>query len=74
MPVLQLAWDCSSACAAGMRTWGQRRACSCACGQRRGRAAQMSVTLMVATLMQRSRFRPLPPRGVPAFPLQAHWP
>ena len=30
----------------------------------------MSVTLMVATLMQRLRFRPLPRRGEPAFPLQ----
>ena len=32
--------------------------------------AQMSVTLMVATLMQRLRFRPLPRPGAPAFPLQ----
>ena len=30
----------------------------------------MSVTLMVATLMQRLRFRPLPRPGTPAFPLQ----
>ena len=36
----------------------------------RAAAAQMSVTLMVATLMQRFRFRPLPRAGAPAFPLQ----
>ena len=32
--------------------------------------AQMSVTLMVTTLMQRLRFRPLPRPDAPAFPLQ----
>lgn len=32
--------------------------------------AQMSVTLMVATLMQRLRFQPLPRPGALAFPLQ----
>ncbi len=47
-------------------------AANCHHGMKRlhGYGAQMSVTLMVATLMQRFRFRPLPRAGAPAFPLQ----